>query len=64
MFEGVSGVIDVFCWLVRYGKERTKLGFRCWGLVTEIDYSVEIIKIFQTNYWAMKRGCRRLSIVC
>ena len=47
---GVSGVMILFVGWFGMGKERTKLGFRCWGLVTEIYYSVEITRILQKNH--------------
>ena len=49
-FVGVSGVMILFVGWFGMGKERTKLGFRCWGLVTEIYYSVEITRILQKNH--------------
>lgn len=45
MFVGVSGVMTLHVDSFGMGKERPKLGFRCWGLGAEIDYSVTISKI-------------------
>lgn len=62
MFVGVSGVMTLHVDSFGTGKERTKLGFQCWGIAAEIDYSVEITKIFKTNNLALRSAI--FAIVC
>ena len=60
---GVAGVMTLLVGSFGTGKKRTILGFRCWGLVAEIDYSVEIItKTFNINHLAVR--CAIFAIVC
>jgi hypothetical protein len=61
---GVAGVMTLLVDSFGMGKERTKLGFRCWGLVAEIDYLLEITKSFNINHQTTRRECGGLTIVC
>lgn len=46
------------------GKESTKFELKCKVLIAEIDYSVEITKIFKMNRLAVRYDGDRLMTSC